>query len=318
MIIRLLGTITALLIVASATTYLVYRSAINARIEDLNDASEVAQTSEGPLEYTLREGGDETLLFIHGTPGGHDQSPEPDAFTVVAPSRPGYLRSPITTGRTPQEQAHAYAALLDELGIEQVFVMGASGGGPSSMAFAAQYPERTKGLIALEALSYAEPIGEEAIPAFMTSDFGFWVVINGMLLVFGHEGIISQFVPDPVNQQLLLTDKKKIEAVENVLFSGWPVTQRADGLANDFKQFAEMQLPLSDIKVPVLIIHGTADVNVEISHAEHLKEQVPHAILHTIPGADHMMPFSHQEEMNEVIERFVEDVLTAEISPPAA
>ena len=94
---------------------------------------------------------------MHGTPGGYDQSPEEATYRMIAPSRPGYLKTPIEVGRTPQEQADAYAALLDALGIdEKVFVMGASGGGPSAYAFAAAYPERTLGLIQLEAMSHAE------------------------------------------------------------------------------------------------------------------------------------------------------------------
>ena len=96
------------------------------------------------------------MLSVHGT-GGYDQRMGLEGFRVLAPSRPGYLRTPISAGRTPREQADAYVALLDALSIDQVVVMGLSGGGPSSMAFAAAYPDRALALIALEAVSNSLP-----------------------------------------------------------------------------------------------------------------------------------------------------------------
>ncbi|TFG27957.1 hypothetical protein EU528_11965 [Candidatus Thorarchaeota archaeon] len=45
-------------------------------------------------------------------------------------SRPGYLRTPISTGVAFENQADAIAALLDELDIPQAAVLGASAGTP--------------------------------------------------------------------------------------------------------------------------------------------------------------------------------------------
>ena len=77
------------------------------------------------------------------------------------------------------------------------------------------------------------------------------------------------------------------------------------GEANDFTQFADIDLNASAISVPTLIIHGTEDINVEYTQSIALAEQIPGAILHTVDGADHMMPFSHSEEMTAAIEEFL-------------
>lgn len=50
----------------------------------------------------------------------------------IIPSRPGYLRTPLSVDRTPKEQAEALAALLDTLKIDKVAVVGGSGGGALS------------------------------------------------------------------------------------------------------------------------------------------------------------------------------------------
>lgn len=81
-----------------------YASWRGRRIEELERASEVVETARGPVELARRGQAPFVLLF-HGGPGGHDQGFAADAllragFGVLAPSRPGYLRTPLESGRT--------------------------------------------------------------------------------------------------------------------------------------------------------------------------------------------------------------------------
>jgi hypothetical protein len=74
----------------------------NSYIKNLNSNSKVFETSLGSIEYTLKGEGGPVLLFIHGTPGGYDQTTYPaNTIRVLAPSRPGYLRAPLSIGKTP-------------------------------------------------------------------------------------------------------------------------------------------------------------------------------------------------------------------------
>ena len=58
------------------------------------------ETSLGSVEYTLQGNDGPVLLFVHGTPGGYDQTTEAtDKFRVLTPSRPGYLRTSIRPGK---------------------------------------------------------------------------------------------------------------------------------------------------------------------------------------------------------------------------
>ena len=65
----------------------------------------------------------------------------------LSPPRPGYLRTPLTTGPTYEEQVDAYAALLDSIGVDRVAVYGLSAGGPPAIHFAARHPDRTSALL---------------------------------------------------------------------------------------------------------------------------------------------------------------------------
>jgi pimeloyl-ACP methyl ester carboxylesterase len=73
-------------------------------------------------------------------------------YRYIIPSRAGYLRTPLSVAETPQEQAHAFAALLTALGIDRVATTASSGGGPSALQFAMQYPDRCSALILEECI----------------------------------------------------------------------------------------------------------------------------------------------------------------------
>ncbi len=300
----------ALLILGTVAISISYASFSEQRLAAIEAGSQIAETAAGPMEYQQIGDSGPVLLMLHGTPGGYDQATAIEGARVLAPSRPGFLRTPIETGRTPAEQADAYAALMDVLAIDRVIVMGASGGGPSAIAFAVRHPDRTVALIALEAVSqgFALDSRDEKIPFFMRSDFYMWATFSAMNNLMGAEGMVKAIVPNPKNQQLLLDDPVKRGKMESLMWASWPISQRQVGLANDFVQFAALDLDANAIAVPTLIIHGTEDINVEYAQSVALTQQIPGAILHTIEGADHMMPFSHSEEMGTVIEAFVSGV----------
>ena len=97
------------------------------------------------------------MLVVHGSGGGFDQG-ELMVHAVlservhwIAPSRFGYLRSTVQAGATFDEQAHAYAYLLDHLGIDRVAVVALSHGGPSALLLAALHPERLTSLTLISA-----------------------------------------------------------------------------------------------------------------------------------------------------------------------
>ena len=306
---------TVLVVALVALAGFSYNSFRGDRLEELQSGSQMIETRVGPIEYALEGDGDGVLLSIHGTPGGYDQRFGLEGFQVLAPSRPGYLRTPISAGRTPREQADAYAALLDALSIDQVVIMGLSGGGPSSMTFAAAYPDRTRALIALEAVSNSD-LPEIPAPAFLSGDFTAWLSLSLLRRAVGTEGLLEMFVPDPENRRLVLEDEEKVAAFEGLMWSLWPPSLRGDGLANDEEQFDALDLPLDDIQVPTLAIHGTADAAVPVEHARFLADRAPGVQMHLIEGADHMMPVSHQEEVVRAISEFIDGLDDQSIEPP--
>jgi 2-hydroxy-6-oxonona-2,4-dienedioate hydrolase len=129
--------------------------------------SQVIDTACGPIEYTTYGEG-APVLVVHGILGGFDQGlvvaqgNVGQAFQSVAPSRFGYLRTPMPEGASPAGQADAFACLLDELSIQQAAVLGTSAGGTSAIQFALRHPDRCSALVLFSSAAPGET--EAALP----------------------------------------------------------------------------------------------------------------------------------------------------------
>ena len=119
-------------------------------IAELETNSEIIQTKRGPIEIN-KKGNAPYILCLHGSPGIHDGQSDyfhyltAAGLGVIAPSRPGFGRTPLSSGKTSEEAADLMAALLDELNLEKVIVYGISGGGPTTLNFALRHPNRCAG-----------------------------------------------------------------------------------------------------------------------------------------------------------------------------
>ena len=262
-------------------------------------------TSRGNIEFIFKGNNGPVLLYIHGSPGGCDQNIEPaQKYRVLTPSRPGYRRTDISVGKTPEQQADSFKALLDTLEIDKVFIMGVSGGGPSSMHFAAKYPEKTLGLILFEAVSFSQDFIKKDEALINSWDFKLFIQLLFMTS-FGNERLSKMMLPNEKNRLRLLEKKENIVLLKKTIWSIWPMSIRRLGIKNDYKQFTNLNIPYDKISSPVLILHGDEDINVDIEHARHANKAINNSSLYILGEADHMMHATHPEEIEKQIESFI-------------
>ena len=149
----------------------------------LQAGSQLYKTSAGEVEAALIGHGS-TVLISHGSGGGYDMGLWlaqliGGQFQYIAPSRFGYLRTPVPSNPAPEAQADAYAALLDTLNVNSVVIIGLSAGGPSALQFALRHSGRCHGLIMLSAASRPVPplptILRAIYPFMLKSDFIPWL-----------------------------------------------------------------------------------------------------------------------------------------------
>jgi len=163
----------ALLLIWIIITYRRWKKSL---LTTLYSNSEIATTSVGEIEYVL-EGSGPVILMLHGSPGGYDQGLLykelliNEGFSLLSISRPGYLRTPLNTGETFEEQADAIEALLVTLGISKVTILGASGGGPIALHFALRHPDRLNALILMAAVSNEYSVTQEQLDSLLARLF---------------------------------------------------------------------------------------------------------------------------------------------------
>ena len=292
-------------------------------VRDLNRGSEVAETARGPMEYRT-EGSAPFVLCVHGGPGGYDQGKLVGAafadFGTISVSRPGYLRTPIATGRTFEEQADALAALLDALGIDRVAVYGASAGGPPSIHLAGRHPDRVAALLLTCAVTTVYPVHVPAwARAMIFSDTGSRV--QGWFFDRFPRATLKQLLAQSstfdaaekeAEAQRILNDPVYLEFAQALQQTLAPYGPRRAGLENDLEQFARIEgpLPLEKIRCPTLICHGRRDGDVDYEHAETAHRLIPNSRLHALEQGSHLVWCSEgAEEMLRAQREFLREHL---------
>ncbi len=301
---RVLIGIVGVLVLVSLIICVLYLTDKNQRLSELESNSQLAETSAGTIEYKFYGDKGPLILKMHGGLGGYDDTIPFEGYRVLVPSRPGRLRTPLQVGETPVEQAKAISALLDSLGIEQLIVFGGSGGGPAAISFAGLFPEKTIGLVLVAAVSQ-DTVGAE-MPSFRKSDFFMWMIYSMM----GNDNVLRSIlrsIEDEANTQLIFKDPKKVEMFKKRMWSSWPPSRRIVGDENDLKSMKALNLPISEVIAPTLIIHGSNDIIVPVEQSEKLSEQIPGSQLEIIEGAGHFVILSYHDEIINLMDNFFKD-----------
>jgi pimeloyl-ACP methyl ester carboxylesterase len=285
------------LLVAAPVCWVGFTSWREALERELTRDSTVVMTARGPVEYA-EIGSGRPVLAIHGTPGGYDQTlnylkaagTAPNVRYIM-PSRPGYLRTPLSVGRTPKEQADALAALLDALGIKRVAVIGTSGGGPAALQFALNYPDRCSALVLEEAVTARMPALPFSNATFVYDDWFTWLDRFAATLAWQAKA--------PHDPQIPAITRAMMDSLA-------PRAEREAGRVNDELQFARIvDWPLNQIRCPTLILHGGADRNVPLDDSQRAHAQIAGSELLVMPGEDHFMVVTRHAALDGLIGAFL-------------
>ena len=265
---------------------------------------QVVHTAKGPIEFDCTEGHGPVVLAVHGGFGGCDQARimaewiDPSRYHILSPSRPGYLGTPLETGRTMEQQADALAALLDILGIQRATVVGASAGGPPAYLFAVRHPKRVAGLIVIDGVSGYYDMPEAADRSIRRS---FSAILprrccEGRRLESASRAPGALPIGGPLHKKQtekhiehVMADERLLAFVKAFTDSMSPDRLRKPGTENDIEQYPEYNhLPVERIRCPSLIIHGTHDADVKFYDGVYAHEHIPHAERFWIEEGSHL------------------------------
>ena len=274
----------------------------------------VAHTAVGLIEYA-EKGVGFPLLSIHGAGGGYDQglanaSDFTDAgYRVIAPSRFGYLRTPVPVDVSPAAQADAHESLLSELNVSKAIVVGVSAGARSAVELAIRHRDRVAALILVVPGTYS-PTDPVRLEASRGSKFVFWLVNNGADFVWCAAekiapSVLIRFIG--VRPALVAASPKaEQDRVMSIVRAIEPLSLRFSGINLDSIPDLR-QLPLETITAPTLIISARDDLFNTLPAAEFAASRIPGAKLVVYEKGGHLL-VGHDKDVRDEVRTFLAGV----------
>jgi pimeloyl-ACP methyl ester carboxylesterase len=289
-----------------------YREARTQATSRLFNGASMVPTRSGALEYAIAGQGP-PVMMIHGTGGGYDQGLlfayglRQRGFSVIAPSRFGYLGSAFPEDASPVQQADALVDLLDHLGIDRLPVLGGSAGALSAAEVALRHPDRCShlGLLVPAAnLTNRDPVEftamqKFAVSAVLGSDFLFWS--------------LSRLARRQMTRTLLATGPALLASVSpkerlrarTILDQIFPVSRKTDGLRTDaFWAGTPSPTTYEMITVPTLILSCEDDLFGTAETARLLAGRIPRAEITVYPTGGHIW-LGHDDDYADRIATFL-------------
>ena len=279
--------------------------------ERIGARGQVIASPFGDIEFV--EGGQQSaataVLLVHGSGGGWDQGEllaraalgEDTPLRWIAASRFGYLRSTFKLGATFDDQAHAYAHLLDQLGIKRVAVVALSHGGPSALLFAALHPERVSSLTLVSAGVSASVAAEQSaasnkgrvLTAIFQQDFRYWAMTKALRRQF-----MELMGASPAVSQSLTTEQRRL-ADEVIDFMN-PVSRRAAGTVFD-NRAAMPNERIAGVRAPTLILHAKDDGLQLFHNAEFASRHIVNSRLVAFERGGHLLLAVEQATLQRLV-----------------
>jgi pimeloyl-ACP methyl ester carboxylesterase len=227
------------------------------------------------------------VVFIHGAGSSHliwgaQVRALGDRARALALDLPGHFKSQGSGRDTITAYAEVVRGFLDALAIERTIIAGHSMGGAIAQTLALAYPDRVAAL-ALIATGARLRVSPSFLEEFQ-NDFDNTV-----------DKIIAYYFARGADPRLIEKSAAVLRAC------GQPIVLGDFNACNDFDATAR----LAEIRVPTLVLCGTADQLTPPKSSEFLASQIPNAQLALIEGAGHHVMIEKPDAVNRALSEFV-------------
>lgn len=228
------------------------------------------------------------VFYFHGWPGSRLEAGffNVAGVQLIGVDRPGYGLSDPKRKRKLSDWPRDVAELADHLGHKKFAVVGMSGGGPYAVACAHALKDRVTKVAIIAGLGPPEAPGMGADRVGFLLDLGQRPVASAVLL-----GVLRTFIRDRRAEKHFRAFKQRVPRATrdydaltpdflDMLLSSVREGLRvsAKGPASDARVYGEpWPFKLADIRVPVRVWHGTADMQVPVSIGRHYAKFIPTA-----------------------------------------
>lgn len=249
--------------------------------------------------------GKTTAVLLHGVPGSRFtfrftyDAVLSRGWTALVPDRPGYGLSDPSLPCSLRGVAADLAHWIDSRRPTKVVLVGVSGGGPYALALALALADLPISRIAL--VSSMGPIDERSLQRRVE-----WWQRLRLHLVRDVPGFASLFAKlaqtlftrlpaerlRRLARRMTRSDPAAVDCPAFDFLFGEPMREAfrrgSRGVADDLRTLTRpWDFPVEEVRLPVVLWHGTEDRHVPLVMAEILAERLPNADLRPVLGADH-------------------------------
>ena len=211
---------------------------------------------------------------------------------VLVPDLRAHGRSDVPTSSwTVADLADDLAAILDQLEIPRVVLVGFSMGGMAAVEFALRYPDRLTGLMLVGTSAAAEAL----VRTTQIKVLARLIELTGPARFLPNEASRATF-----SSQFRRRYPKEITRWESVVRAMPPValTQSLRAVAGRRPLLDQ----LSQIRVPVTIVAGKADAVVKPKASEAMHRRIPGSTLVVYPRTGHAVPTERPGDVAQLIQ----------------
>ena len=260
------------------------------------------------------------VFWLHGTPGARRQIPtearvyaEDNNIRLIGVDRPGIGSSTPYQYDAVVAFAEDLRTMADTLGIDNMAVVGLSGGGPYALGCAAAMPDRvvTVGVLggvaptrgtdaigggAMAFGSYVAPLLERVGFPIRLAAVAFIRVVRPFAEPAMY--LFARVSPEG-DRRLLVRPDFKAMFLDDLLNGSRK--QLAAPFADVVVFAHDWGFRLEQVKVPVRWWHGDRDHIVPFAHGQHVVDRLPDAELYHLPGESHLAGLGRAEEILHTI-----------------
>lgn len=216
-------------------------------------------------------------------------------FRVLAPDMPGFGWSPWPGGKVSVERmADLVAQFMEGVGASPAHVVGISMGGTVALQLALDHPDRVRSLVLVNTFAHLRPRNP-----------GEWLYFLARVLIarlIGPERqadmVARRILPRPEHEPFREILRRHIIQADKAVYRGM--------MSALFRYDARARL--KEIRVPTLVITGSADTTVAPVVQEELARGIPHARHVVIEGAGHAVIIDTPEKFNETLVSFYREL----------
>ncbi|MEM9355980.1 MAG: alpha/beta hydrolase [Pseudomonadota bacterium] len=242
----------------------------------------------------IQKGEGKAILLLHGVglraEAWNGQTSElATNYHVIAPDMPGHGMSAMLPGNaTLARYTDRIAAALNDSITSSIVVAGHSMGAMIALDLACRYPERVRGVAALNAIYRRSPEAAAAVQKRASS-------LDGRT-VADPSGPLKRWFQDD-------------ESPEASACLDWLTSVNPGGYKTAYSIFAHSDAPpdasLMSLACPALFMTGAEEPNSTPAMSEEMAALVPGGRAIVLDGAAHMMPMTHPAAVNAALTQFI-------------